>query len=106
MRGIRADEHERPARLKELEHPLGHDITVHPMERLREGRVTECAKTRGQRFSSRMDPPRMVDSTLGGEPLGLQEHPGIGIDADYLREQLSKEQRDRARPATDVDEAG
>jgi hypothetical protein len=64
----------------------------------------EGAEIGGQFLRPQAHPAGVRGTGLRGLALRLGEHPAIRIDADDLGEEVGELQRDRARPAADIDQ--
>ena len=83
-------------------HRPGHPVLVHPVEGLGEGDQPERAQVRRQVLGVQLPPFDVGHARRPGQPVGLPQHAGVGVDADRRREPVGQQQGQRAGAAADV----
>src|SRR5258708_157470 len=92
--------------LQQVENLGGHQLALHPVERLSERRVPKPAQARRQFLRPQPEPPCVSHILHRGRPDRLVDHASVGVHTDNLSEQASKPQRHRAGAAAHVDQTG
>ena len=95
---------ERSSRFEHVEDRARNEVSLHPVERLGEGRIPETTEARRQLLGPKTHPAGIRDAMLRSGASGFDQHVGIGIDTDDLDEQVCEQQRHIAGAATHVDE--
>ena len=92
-------------RLQHVEHGLGDALLVGPMERLPEGDQPIRPGRGGRKvLGTSLHPPDVAEGGGVSGPASLLEHVWVGVQADYLLEQVCEAEGQDARSTTRVEQ--
>jgi hypothetical protein len=98
------DERDRAAWFEQVVDRLRHRDLVRPLVRLAERHELARAEVeRRDHLRHRLDPPDVVHAGLARAACALDEHVGIGIEADRVLEGRRQLDRQDARPASHIE---